>query len=351
LALLETVAPAADDSILAVGDLVDRGPDSERVLEFFRDQPGARSIMGNHEYEHIEWSSGRHKPSLSQRICREQLADRYDGWLHFMRTLPTYVELPDAIIAHGMLEPGVPLEQQREDVILGTASGEKHMTARYARPWYDLYNGPKPLIVGHHYYGQAHEPLIREGRLYAIDTGCAHGGRLTALILPEFRLVSVKARRDYWMATQWDHALRSPANTDVMDLDWKTLAIRARSAETDNLSAEQREQCRRCEGIVSTSEKLLAWVKERCEVISRAILVDLHQAGDWDTLSSRQQATRYLSRVQKHPAARLLLLARAGRLSRQAIRNICKAPRGLTSLALLLDDPHVADSSNRIHPD
>jgi hypothetical protein len=40
-------------------------------------------------------------------------------------------------------------------------------------------------------------PLISEWAV-GIDTGCVHGGTLTAVVLPDWKVVSVPARKAYW---------------------------------------------------------------------------------------------------------------------------------------------------------
>jgi serine/threonine protein phosphatase 1 len=110
------------------------------------------------------------------------------------------------VIVHGCWEPGLPLEQQRDTVVIGTLSGEHLLSRRYDRPWYELYDGSKPLIVGHHAYRRDGQPLVCRDRVFGIDTGCCHGGRLTGLLLPAFRFVSVPAHADYWSAIRRDFA-------------------------------------------------------------------------------------------------------------------------------------------------
>lgn len=70
LELLDTISPNRDDQIIALGDLVDRGPATEQVLEFFRDRPLARSIMGNHERKHLRSARGLTRAALSQLITK-----------------------------------------------------------------------------------------------------------------------------------------------------------------------------------------------------------------------------------------------------------------------------------------
>ncbi len=46
---LMRVSPAADDRVVCLGDMVDRGPDPVGVLRVVRGLPGAVALMGNHE--------------------------------------------------------------------------------------------------------------------------------------------------------------------------------------------------------------------------------------------------------------------------------------------------------------
>jgi serine/threonine protein phosphatase 1 len=202
LDLLEAAGVGAGDEILAVGDILDRGPANAQVLDFFRTRPNASTILGNHERKHLRSARGEVEPAPSQKITRAQLGDGYPACLSFLETLPRHRELPEALVVHAFWEPGVALEQQRDTVLVGTLSGEQYLKKRYDRPWYELYDGPKPLLVGHHDYRRDGQPLVWRDRVFALDTGCCHGGRLTGLVLPSFRFVSVPSRADYWRRTQ-----------------------------------------------------------------------------------------------------------------------------------------------------
>ncbi|MFH0980551.1 MAG: metallophosphoesterase [Planctomycetota bacterium] len=331
--LLDLAAPAVDDRIIAIGDIVDRGPDSERVLTFFRDTPNVISLMGNHERKHVRSARGQTRPALSQLIVRAQLGERYEAWLAFMDTFVRHIELPEATLVHGMLEPGVALDAQLDTVVIGTLTGEAYMQEKYPGPWYDHYTGPKPVVVGHHSYLGTGEPLIREGLVYAIDTGCCHGGRLTALILPEFRIVSVPSREDYWTRTRRDYAVMAGSGRSDLDLDWETLAAFAESADTEDLPEANQERARRCKEIAEKCGRLVEAVVEAVVRQGNEALADLRRAGDWTTCAPRTQAARYAQRVAGHPAAPLLFAARRGELNAEAVFHRAKTPRGLAQLA------------------
>jgi serine/threonine protein phosphatase 1 len=130
---------------------------------------------------------------------KEELSEAsYAEAIAYFATLPLFSELPEAVLVHGCLEPNVVLEFQREEVLVGSMSGEKYLTDRYGEPWYQLYDGDKPVVAGHHDYSQTGTPLVIRDRVFLIDTGCCYGKYLTGLILPDFQLVSVKSRANYW---------------------------------------------------------------------------------------------------------------------------------------------------------
>lgn len=201
--LLDKAGLGRRDAIIAIGDLVDRGPDPGAVLDFFRKSSRARSLMGNHEHKHVRIFRGDRVPSNAQVATRLQLGEpAYARACGFMAKLPLAMELPDALLAHGYFEPGVPTERQRPAVLLGSARARAEIERRLRRPWYEGYDGPKPLLVGHRDYTQTGKPFVWRDRVYALDTGCCYGRALTGVVLPEFRVVSVRSRKDHWSRTK-----------------------------------------------------------------------------------------------------------------------------------------------------
>ncbi len=199
LDLLDKAGIGANDTIISVGDFVDRGTDSRAVLNYIRDTANVKAIMGNHERKHVHSWHGDVPPAKSQIITRYQIGEEaYPDAITFMKGLPLYLDLPEALIVHGFFEPGLDITAQRSNVIVGTLSGELYLNNKYRAPWYTLYDGDKPLVVGHRNYMGSRHPLIVPGKVYGLDTGCVYGGALTGLILPDFDMVSVPARADHW---------------------------------------------------------------------------------------------------------------------------------------------------------
>jgi serine/threonine protein phosphatase 1 len=336
-ALLDRVAPAADDSIIAIGDIVDRGPDSEKVLEFFHNTRNAVSLMGNHERKHIRSARGLTLPALSQKIVRRQLGDQYEGWLAFMATFPRHLELPEAILIHGMFEPGIPVEQQKDTVVIGTLTGEMYMAEKYPGPWYEHYTGSKPLIVGHHdYLKQGGPPLIHRDVVYGIDTGVPYGGRLTALVLPEFRIVSVPSRGDHWMEQRRRYAVLAGSSHSDLDLDWETLGAFAESHDRPGRSAEHQARAKNCETVARECDRLVSAILAAVGARCARTLAELGHVDDWASLSERKQAARFAQVVGKDPSSALLFAARRGELNKERLLRQAKTPRELMRMAAAL---------------
>jgi serine/threonine protein phosphatase 1 len=190
--LLDVARVRDEDLLVSVGDLVDRGPRPLEVVELFQSRPRSRVLMGNHERKHV-----REVFSYAQRITRLQLGARYAECVAWMKTLPYYYETPEIRVVHAAMVPGIPLAEQDEDVLAGTTSGEHKLGAQLASGyWHEHYRDAVPIVFGHHVVGR--DALVTENHVYGIDTGACHGGRLTALSVPDFTLYAVNARADYW---------------------------------------------------------------------------------------------------------------------------------------------------------
>lgn len=299
--LLKKADLASEDRIIALGDIVDRGPESPKVFDFFRTQPDASSLMGNYERKHIRSFRGELQPALSQRITRHQLEDGYPEAVAWMECLPLYLELPEAVLVHGYLETGIPLEAQRENVLCGTMGGDHYLRSTYDRPWYELWDDEKPVIVGHMDYLRTGEPFIYQDHIFGLDTGCAHGRFLTGLILPDFRLISVASRGDHWSALRNQYRM-----------------------EKSKQAAEIRTKIDFSEPWDEDSERGLDLIMAFVRTESERLLAELEKTPGFHQLTSRHQAKTYADLVSEFPADALFHLARIRKLSKESARRILR---------------------------
>lgn len=195
--LLRILAAGPGDDVVLVGDLVAKGPDSAGVLRLARER-NLRSVLGNHDahllrIRHPEQDRG--SKSEHKKIARS-LSEADWAWLE---SLPMSLSLPDfrVRVVHAGFVPGVALEEQQRENLLNlrsiTPDGKPSKRASEGAPWGSLWRGPEHIVFGH----DAIRGIQQHPFATGLDSGCVYGGALTALVLPERRFVSVRARRAY----------------------------------------------------------------------------------------------------------------------------------------------------------
>ncbi len=294
--LLDRAGLTDADTIISIGDSIDRGPETAEVLEFFRKHPNAKLIMGNHERKHVRASRHEVKLARSQQISKIQFGGAYPDALAFMSSLPIYLDLPQAILAHGYFEPGLPCERQSPSVLCGTMGGERYLQTHYERPWYELYDGEKPLVVGHKNYTHTDQPFVHRDRVFGLDTGCVTGKALTGLLLPAFKFVSVPSRGNHWL--QVSRKYPKPEKH-----------IQPRPAPIAWAEDEERALIDLIAKIYQSSE---------------TILHDLQSKPEYAGLRPREQARMFGAAAGTGTLATLLNLARVGKLDAELAHRILK---------------------------
>ncbi len=199
-ALVRACRPGEDDRLVLVGDLVAKGPDSRKVVEYARDA-GMLAVRGNHDEALIRWKHAvdrKKEPPRLGRSAQQALSQLDDAHLAWLATLPYTLALDaDTLVVHGGLAPGVKLDKQDPDVMLNLRSvlpgGKLSTRAGEGVPWASRWKGPPFVLFGH----DAVRGLQRTDFALGLDTGCVYGRELTAAILPERKIVSVRARRVY----------------------------------------------------------------------------------------------------------------------------------------------------------
>jgi hypothetical protein len=205
--LVEKVGWRAGERLVLVGDLVAKGPDSQAVVALAR-ETGALAVLGNHDAHMLRLrqislglavSDGR-KPRPEHQQVLETLTE--PDWA-YLENLPLLLRLgpekagdPDTAVVHAGVVPGIGLEKQSRDHLLTlrsiTNEGEPTSKAK-GMPWAAHWRGPERIVFGHDAVRGLQEYAYATG----LDTGCVYGGSLTALLLPERKLVAVRAHRSY----------------------------------------------------------------------------------------------------------------------------------------------------------
>lgn len=213
--LLEELAfDPSCDVLHPVGDVVNRGPDSLGVLRLLRELD-ARGVLGNHDVHLLRVAAGTR--SLGRRDTLDALlaAPERDALLGWLARWPFVRAFGDVLLVHAGLSPvwkdpvhalaGLDplIPNERSDfatrVRFCDAAGRRpprdwpEPGPPYA-PWYEHWErrgDPRRVVFGH----WARRGLIERQAVLGLDTGCVWGGRLSAWIPEEGRLVSVEAKR------------------------------------------------------------------------------------------------------------------------------------------------------------
>nr|HID59061.1 serine/threonine protein phosphatase [Desulfobacterales bacterium] len=181
------------DTLLFLGDYIDRGRDSKRVVEFMislrEKNPNTIFLKGNHEGMFLDYLNQIDRFTFLYNGGRQTL-DSYlrdpnrskEGLiplshLRFFQSLHLYHETDDYIFVHAGLKEGVRLEDQDEKDLLW-------IRGDFINSDFDF---GKLVIFGHTPFKR---PLVQKNKI-GIDTGAVYGNRLTCLELPAMRFYSV----------------------------------------------------------------------------------------------------------------------------------------------------------------
>lgn len=206
------------DTLVFLGDYVDGGPDTKQVIDHLiylkEEYPHFKFLYGNHEdllwdaylphhpvYQsyNLWWTQGG-KETL-QSYAKEFTGGEYlkalfsikqmpSEHLDFIKQLDPYFETEDYFFVHGGIYPDMTIEENKKET-------SRHDMIWLREPFISSdYDWGKKIIFGHtvdydgtyHPKGKPCMPIIRDNKI-GIDTFLHNQGRLTALILPEEKIV------------------------------------------------------------------------------------------------------------------------------------------------------------------
>jgi len=187
--LLDTIQPTQLDTIVTLGDYIDRGPDSRGVIEQLLALPDRCTlipIFGNHEEmlfnatksasEMRFWLDFGGRATLDSYGIQDEVGRIAEDHIRFLQNCKDCYETGSHFFAHGYYEPGILLEDQPWNEL------------RWVRiPYYSVAHcSGKTAVVGH--TPQRSGEILDLGFLKGIDTDCCHRGWLTALEIESGRI-------------------------------------------------------------------------------------------------------------------------------------------------------------------
>ncbi|MBX9792313.1 MAG: serine/threonine protein phosphatase [Pirellulales bacterium] len=182
-ALIEGIDPRPDDTIVTLGDYIDRGPDSRGVIETLiglKQRCRLVLLMGNHEEMLFQAFRGPDDLRFWLQFGGEETLDSYGRsrsldlipheHLLFLRRCRNYFETDTHIFVHASYSTDRRLDETSEQIL-------RWLPITHSTP--PPHFSGKTVIVGH--TPQESGRILDLGHVKCIDTGCCTGGWLTAL--------------------------------------------------------------------------------------------------------------------------------------------------------------------------
>lgn len=175
------------DKLVFLGDYIDRGENSRKVIEFIRnlqeENDNVIALMGNHEDMLLNYLDGKddswtwngHKKTMDSY---KGFQKQFDNDVEWMRNLPVYHEDDNFVYVHAGVDASEVMEEQDTFTLLWVRE-----------PFiYDSKEYYKKVVFGHTPTANLSgdwKPVRTWANNIGIDTGCVYGGALTALIIED----------------------------------------------------------------------------------------------------------------------------------------------------------------------
>ena len=182
--MVENIQPQLDDTLITLGDCVDRGPNSRQVIDellSLREKCHLVPLLGNHEEMMLNYLDGKPQPDNWLDVGGKATVESYRGadgkltpppseHIDYIRTWGDYFETASHFFVHASYEPERRLADQHWQTM-------RWLSLKYGIP--DPHVSGKTAIVGHTSLKDGE--ILNLGHLVCIDTWCWGGGWLTAL--------------------------------------------------------------------------------------------------------------------------------------------------------------------------
>ena len=179
--------------LILLGDLINKGPHSFKVLSWVRERQ-IETVIGNHELKFIRAVEKQLSLPVVLEKMKKDMGQELREWLSWMKSWPVYIEEEDFLAVHGGLVPDEHPRQSKVEYLVNIrywdGTGKDMKNPSYPA-WHDLYFGSKLVIYAH----WAQQGLKLKKNSIGLDTGCVYGGFLTGLWLPERELIQVPSLR------------------------------------------------------------------------------------------------------------------------------------------------------------
>jgi predicted phosphodiesterase len=196
------------DRVILLGDLVHKGPSSAKVISFMMENQ-IESVMGNHDDFFLKALKNEVEPYQEYFEILSNLSFKKPELINWLSNRPLFLNEKKFLIVHAGIDPdGFALQFLNREILLNIrywdainnkmviTDGHSGIKNDYI-PWYECLKlekfQNKKIFYGH--WAKKEVQIHGNGKIIGLDTGCCYGGKLTAYILEEERLIQIKSKQ------------------------------------------------------------------------------------------------------------------------------------------------------------
>lgn len=178
--------------LILVGDLINKGPDSFKVLKWAY-QNKTEQVIGNHEMKFLHLIQNEEPLPPSLQKLKTEIKDQTAHWIQFIKSWPTYIETKDFLVVHAGIVPGEHPKDSKIEDITNIRYWNPHTQSRssskntLAKPWHEFYTEEKLVVYGH----WAKQGFLKKSNSIGLDSGCVYGHKLSGVCLPSRKIIQV----------------------------------------------------------------------------------------------------------------------------------------------------------------
>jgi hypothetical protein len=206
------------DREILVGDLLDRGPHSNAVVTYAREN-SLELVMGNHEYKYLRYKkhdkafheTGKKNPMSFNDEKQSIYENLSEDDFEYLDAAPFFIKIDNTTVLHAGITNNIDLshatKKELESLTRIRLLDENQKTLALGQNpygsafWSEWYDGNQGVIVYGH---EAFNNVKIDKFSFGIDTGCVYGDKLTALVIfdtkePMFNydIIQVRAKLCY----------------------------------------------------------------------------------------------------------------------------------------------------------
>ena len=202
------------DQLIFAGDLVNRGNDSHKVLEFcIKNKKSVSGVLGNHDFYLLYLIEHQKKDKSLKKVLESKNIRHYQSWL---KSLPLFLEIKikETNEVFWISHAGIPFIWSIDDAKKLSkevqASLKNDASNILAKMWGDTPKKWNENLKGYiHWFHQTKENLKNKeniifghwasingetniDNIIGLDTGCVWGNKLTAIRLEDKKIFQIK---------------------------------------------------------------------------------------------------------------------------------------------------------------